>query len=217
METKRAVIFANGQLTDANQVLAQIRPDDVLIAADGGLHHLQALGLSPHVLIGDFDSISEDEVEVARSNGATVLSYPREKDETDLELAIKYTIDQGCTTLRIIAALGGRLDHTLANLFLLEMPALQDLDVRIDDGHEEIFIIKRPLTIAGQAGDTLSLLALETCARGVYTQGLKYPLREETLCPHLSRGVSNEMIEDEARVSLHSGRLLCIHTRQTKR
>ena len=217
MEIKRAVIFANGQLRDANQVLALIRPGDVLIAADGGLHHLQALGLNPHVLIGDFDSISEDEIEVVRSAGATVLSYPPEKDETDLELAISYAIDQGCTSLRIIAALGGRLDHTLANLFLLEMPGLKDLDVRLDDGHEEIFIIRHSVTIYGQIGDTVSLLALEKCARGVYTQGLKYPLREETLCPHLSRGISNEMIEDKAYVSLHSGRLLCIHTRQTRR
>ena len=107
-----------------------------------------------------------------------------------------------------------RLDQTLANLYLLELPALEGLDVCLDDGREEVFIIRGRAEIIGQPGDTVSLLAMDDCVRGVLTDGLRYPLKEETLYQNRSRGISNEMLAKAATVQVSSGRLLCIHTRR---
>lgn len=214
MEYTRAVIFANGELADGAAVQRWLRPDDFLIAADGGLHHLRALGLQPHLVIGDLDSLSADEVAALQGTGVQIERHPAEKDETDLELAIQYALQQGFKQMRVVAALGGRLDQTLANLALLEMPGLEGVDIRLDDGREEILIIRDQAVVEGQPGDTVSLLAMNECTKGIVTSGLKYALNHETLCPNRTRGISNEMTGERAEIRLLTGRLLCMHTRR---
>lgn len=212
--TKRAFVFVNGTLTNAETIRRQIGPEDTLVAVDGGLRHLDALRLPPDLLIGDLDSVAAQRVTELQAAGVTIERYPREKDETDLELALINLSRAGYDTIRVVAALGGRLDQTLANLYLLELPAVEDLDIRLDDGREEIIVIHSSLTVTGEPGDTFSLLAMDGCTRGIQTQGLKYPLKDETLCPNRTRGISNELLGTEAVVKISSGRLLCIHTRQ---
>ena len=122
MPEQRAIIFANGLIPDLESAGGLLQADDLLIAADGGARHLTAPW--PHPARGDWRPGFADAAEViifARF-GARILQYPVEKNETDLELAILYACEQGCAQLRIAGALGGRLDHTLANLFLLALP-----------------------------------------------------------------------------------------------
>ncbi len=214
MAAKRAFVFVNGELADPPALQAQIQPGDTLVAADGGLRHMQSIGARPDLVIGDLDSADPQLLAELQAQGVRIERYPREKDETDLELALLELSKQGFDEIRVIAALGGRLDQTLANLYLLEMDGLEDVDVRIDDGHEEILIIHGAAVIAGRPGDTLSLLAMDGCTTGILTQGLKYPLNDSTLCPSRTRGISNEMLTERAEVHVGSGRLLCIHTRQ---
>jgi len=213
---QRAVIFANGVMADAEVIRAQLGKDDYLVAVDGGLRNLRALNVAPNLLIGDLDSLDAGELHELRETGVHIEQFPREKDQTDLELALEYIAALGFKQIHVMAALGGRLDQTLANLYLLELPALASLDVRLDDGREEIFIIRGQAEIYGQPGDTVSLLAMDGCARGILTERLRYPLNEETLCQNHTRGISNEMLADTAIVRVSSGRLLCIHTRRTK-
>jgi thiamine pyrophosphokinase len=214
---RRALIFANGDLMDRQALRAMIRPDDFLVAADGGLRHLRALGLQPEVLIGDLDSVEPEEVDALRAQGVRIEQYPVHKDETDLELAVEMVLQAGCKTLLIVGALGGRLDMTLANLFLLTLPALKKVDARLEDGIDQVFLIRAGLTgrvIEGLPGDRVSLLPLGGPVRGVHTTGLFYPLHAETLYPERTRGISNRMLEPQAHVSLESGTLICIHSRQ---
>jgi thiamine pyrophosphokinase len=214
MEKKRAVVFANGHLVDAEAVRTVLQPDDLLVAADGGYQHMKRLGLKPSLLIGDLDSLPAGELDQLRTAGVELEIYPREKDATDLELALIQLAERGATEIRVVAALGGRLDQTLANLYLLELDELKGIDIRLDDGREEILIIRTRAAVSGTPGDTLSLLSMESCAQGIVTSGLKYPLKGGTLCPSRSRGISNVMLEDEAVIELRKGALLCIHTRQ---
>jgi len=214
MDNTRAVVFANGELINPQAVHTLLQPNDMLVAADGGYLHMQTLGLKPNLLIGDLDSLPASEVESLREAGVELEIYPREKDATDLELALARVAARGVHEIRVVAALGGRLDQTLANLYLLEMDELKGIDVRLDDGHEEILIIRHKATVSGTPGDTLSLLSMEGCSKGITTQGLKYPLKGETLCPSRSRGISNVMLEPEAVIEVRTGALLCIHTRQ---
>ena len=221
MPAQRALIFANGPQIDIEAVRALIRPEDYRIAADGGLHHLDRLGLLPDLLIGDLDSVESGEVEALEANQVRIERHPVHKNETDLELAVEAAVRAGCTSLLILGGLGGRLDMTLANIFLLRLPELAGLDARFDDGREEVFLIESGNThpregrvIEGRAGDTVSLLPLDGPASGIHTSGLSYPLRGETLFAERSRGVSNVMVASQARVIVETGRLICIHTRQ---
>ncbi len=213
MHRQRAVIFANGELPDSAAASKLVQPGDFLVAADGGARRMSALGLRlPDLLIGDLDSLTEEHVLALRAGGTTVMQFPAEKDETDLELALLETARRGYGQILVVAALGGRLDQTLANIFLLALPELVGLDVRLHDGREEVSLIRAVGRIEGRAGETVSLLPLWGPAEGVRTTGLRYPLRGETLLPEHSRGISNEMLAEEAEVRLEKGLLLCIHS-----
>lgn len=217
MQPKRALVFVNGVQFDAPAVRAMLQPGDFKIAADGGLHHLRSLGVEPDLVIGDLDSLEPGEIETLKNSPIRVEQHPVHKDETDLELAVDAALREGCQTILILAALGGRLDMTLANIFLLALPELQAVDARLEDGQEEVFLL-RPETAAqrliqGKPGDRVSLLPLGGPATGVRTSGLYYPLRSETLYPERTRGVSNQMLAEQAQVTLETGLLICIHTR----
>jgi thiamine pyrophosphokinase len=214
MDHRRAVIFANGILPDLAAAKRQLRQDDTLVAADGGLHHIQGLGLQPNLLIGDLDSVSAADIQALEDAHIAVLRYPSEKDETDLELALDWSAGQGFRSILIVGALGGRLDQTLGNLFLLTWPRLAGIDLRMDDGLEEVFAITASAALHGAPGETVSLLPLQGPARGITTTGLRYPLRGETLWPERTRGISNEFLEEYATITLEQGCLLCIHSRK---
>ena len=211
--SKRAVIFVNGHLPDLEPARRLIRPDDFLLAADGGTHHVLALGLFPSVVIGDLDSLAADDRRRLEASGVEIRQYPRDKDETDLELALRFALEAGYRSILILAALGGRLDQSLGNLALLTDPLLAEIDVRLDDGVEEAFFVREQTDVQGRPGDTLSLIPWGSPAEGVTTGGLRWPLRGETLCSDKTRGISNEMLGETAIVSLESGLLLCIHRR----
>ncbi len=219
MTEKRALVFVNGEQIDLAAVKQMVRPTDTLVAVDGGLNHLRRLGLEPALLVGDLDSVPPQEVDRCRRNpDVRVIQHPIHKDETDLELALLAMVQEGHTSILVLAALGGRLDMTLANISLLALPELNGVDVRLDDGIEEVFLIRpgEPVhPIDGRPGDRVSLLPWGGPAGGIYTAGLYYPLRGESLYPERTRGISNQMVEHQARVTLQTGMLICIHTRST--
>jgi thiamine pyrophosphokinase len=199
------IIFANGWLDRPFDIL----PGDVVIAADGGTHHALAQGIIPSVVIGDLDSVTPDEIEQLNAGGAKILKYPHRKDYTDLELALQYAREQPADAVVIVAALGARWDQTMANLLL---PATQpDLRIMLMDGSQEIHYLLggETLEVRGLPGDTVSLIALSDQAEGVVTEALEYPLQSETLFLGSTRGISNVMLGERARVSLDNGRLMC--------
>jgi len=212
--TERAVLFANGEAP--NLTALELQAQDFLVAVDGGLHHLHALGLSPQLLIGDMDSLTLQEVEACKQAGIEILSFPPAKDKTDLELALDEVLRRGYREIVIAFALGGRLDQTLANLALLAKPDFDNCVVRIDDGLTEVALLRQTITLACQPGDTVSLLAWGGEAGGMVTHGLEYALEGETLLPWQTRGISNRCTGERFSVSLEQGTLLLIHSRQNK-
>ena len=208
----RALLFANGEARSPYSL--SLLPDDYRIAVDGGLRHLRGLGLQPHLLVGDFDSISAAELEVCRLDGVEVLRYPSQKDQTDLELALDAALTRGYREIVIAFGLGGRLDHSLGNLALLSRPDLKEVSLRFDDGETEVFLAGASFRAACQPGDIVSLLPWNGAARDITTTGLEYPLKGETLLPWQTRGVSNLCTEKEFSVFHGQGGLLVIHQRQ---
>lgn len=213
LEKRRALIFANGDISDLQAAQTMLNPGDTLIAADGGMRHLLRLGRTPDLVVGDLDSLPENELSRLEQAGVRVVRFPTHKNETDLELALQAAVEQGFDVITIMGALGGRLDQTLGNINLLAAPFLQGKAVHLDDGRQEVFRITSAAEIHGEPGDTVSLLPVEGEAQGVTTVGLKYPLDGETLYSYQTRGISNVMQGKTARVELSRGVLLCVHTR----
>lgn len=210
----RVIIFANGELTEPQTIRARLRVDDTLIAADGGARGCLALGLTPHLVVGDFDSLTADEVVGLHARGVAIERHPPGKDATDLELALLAALRLGATDMAILGAAGGRLDMTLANLLLLTLPALVDVRVEVWHGTQTAWLIRPPgAEVRGAIGDTLSLIPLNGDAGGVTTHGLHYPLRGETLAFGPARGASNVLTEAMARVEFRSGLMLAVLTK----
>lgn len=211
MFIKRIVIFANGGLPDLDKARILLHNDDFIIAADGGTRHALALGLMPNVIVGDLDSLPSD-FEPSTFNGEFVL-YPKDKNETDLELAIQHALTLKPVQIIILAALGGRLDQTLGNIALINSLQLSTFNIRLDDGIEEVFFCRDHVEVNGTGGDTVSLIPWQGEVAGIVTTGLKWSLQDETLYPKKTRGISNEMIDKTATVQIKSGLLLVVHSR----
>lgn len=196
----RAVIIGNGDIKDYEYIKSKIRGTDFIICADGGYNHAARMGIEPNVLIGDFDSAEGFE------NVRERIEYPVRKDCTDGELAAAYAVEKGCEELVFIAMTGDRLDHTIADILLLDRCKN---GVLIDDNNE-IYLLKDELTIKGKRGQTLSIVPVNGDARGLTTEGLEYPLSDETLYFASSRGISNVMTAEECRIKIKSGTALVI-------
>jgi len=212
---QRIIIFANGDLPDINKARNLLLADDFIICADGGTRHALALNLTPNLVIGDMDSIQNDQWQRLQALGVAVELFPRDKNETDLELAINRAIELEPREIVIVAALGGRLDQTIGNIALLTDLQLATFNVRLDDGVEEMLFCRNQVQVQGRSGDIVSLIPWGNPVRGVQTQGLKWILDNETLYPEKTRGISNEILSELASVKISSGNLLIIHTRNS--
>jgi len=205
----RIIIFANGELPNPKKARALIQPDDFIICADGGTRHALTLGLTPHLIIGDMDSLPAN-FQLSTFNGEVIV-FPKDKNETDLELAINHAITLKPDEIIIVAALGGRIDHALANISLLTNFQHATFNLRLNDGLEEIFLCKDHVEVKGRSGDIVSLIPWGGNVEGVTTQNLKWKLNNETLSFDKTRGISNEMISDIASISITKGLLLIVH------
>ncbi|MEX0788246.1 MAG: thiamine diphosphokinase [Anaerolineales bacterium] len=204
----RAVIFAAGDVPSPEAARRILRPDDWILAADGGARHCRALGIRPAVVIGDLDSLSPEDAATWRGDGTEILAHPPRKDQTDLELAVHHAIRGGATAIVILGVFGGRWDHTLANWMLSAYPSLPPIPLTFTDGQQRAWRIHGETEVEGEPGDRVSLIPIGGDALGVSTSGLEYPLDDETLRMGASLGVSNTLLERRARVSVREGCVL---------
>ncbi len=208
----RIVIVANAPVIADPRLLNCIDEADYLIAADGGGLVLHAIGRAPHLLIGDLDSIDERSLRFFTNAGTDIRQYPREKNETDLELALLAAVSIGAHAIELFCVLGGRWDHTLATIAMLSMPMLSDIQVRIYADGQVISLIRDAVVIHGAIGDVVSLLPMTPTVNGISTSGLAYPLSNATLYFERSRGVSNVLTHQEASVVIGDGLLLLVQS-----
>ena len=205
----RAVVFVNGDIADYGALSRWLRADDYRIAADGGARHLEALGLTPDMIVGDLDSIDPSLLAQLRGQGAAVEKHPAAKDATDLELALERAVRDGAREILLFGAVGGRLDQTFANLLIL---AQQNWTVplAIVEGDQLARVLRgrQSVTLTGPTGGYISAVALSEEVTGVTYQGLEYPLENATLRLGSTRGVSNTLASSPAQISIESGILL---------
>lgn len=213
--TKQALVFANGEINDGPRVRQALAaaPDALVIAADGGARIAAYFERRVDLIVGDMDSVDETTLAELAAAGAEVERHPVHKNETDLELALTHAVERGIDWIRIIGGLGGRLDQSLSNVYLLALPILKDCDVAlVADGYEARLLHPGTRAIAGASGDTVSLIPLSGVAERVRTENLYYPLNDEDLYFGPARGVSNVMNGPVAQVTFTGGVLLLVHT-----
>ncbi len=192
-----------------------------VIAADGGLLRARSLGLAPDVLVGDLDSVPPAEVEHAVAAGIDILRVSVDKDESDMELALLEAVRRDATRITVLGAFGGpRLDHALANVWLLAHPALAGVRVTLVDARTRVSLISAPdpdggvveRRLPGPVGGLVSLLPHGGDVTGITTNGLRYPLVDEPLVVGPARGLSNVRTAPDAWTRVRAGRLLVVET-----
>lgn len=204
MCVSKCIIFCAGGFTS---LAAPVETDDFLIAADGGLRHLEALGLTPNAIIGDFDSLG------FTPKNATV--FPVEKDDTDAMLAVRKALELGYKEILLYGALDGpRLDHTIANLQTLQFLADNGaVGYLVGNDYMSTVLRNNALSFPETATGILSVFCMGKDAHGVTLTGLKYPLCDGTLQSGFPLGVSNHFIGASATVQVTNGSLLLLYDR----
>ncbi len=212
-------VFANGNLEgDGEWIRPFLAQSTATIAADGGSRHLHALNHPPDIIIGDMDSLPAAVRRWLTAVGTQFITHPPAKNETDLELALRYAVEKYDTDILLFTALGGRLDQMLANIHLLAHPAFAGR-VRLMSPYQQTWVMAAPLTetafmINGRVGDTLSLIPLNGNVKVSSTDGLRWSLYERWLYFDKTQGVSNEITAVPATITIEKGILLCVHTKK---
>lgn len=205
--SRKIVIVANGQIESLDHISAYFE-NAFIISVDGGLNHLDKLRIKPDVLIGDFDSVKPEILRVYE--GVQKYVHPTRKDRTDLEIAIDYAIEMNPCEVILLGVTGHRIDHMITNIHLLKRFKNHGILAYVIDFYNTIFYGEGSLEISGCIGDLLSIVPLSESVTGIKTSGLEYPLVNETLYFHESRGVSNVLISEKIRIKTESGEFLVI-------
>ena len=189
--------------------------DDLVIAADSGLENARTLGIKVSTVVGDYDSLGHaPDVDA----GVEVVTVPTEKDVTDTQLAVEYALQKGAREITILGGLGGRLDHTLANISILEDLLTKGVRATIADGQNRVRLLHNDSTILPRSPyKYLSLLSLDPISKGVEIEGVKYPLKKARLHRTLGGfGVSNEITGNCCLVAVRKGTLLLVESRDVR-
>jgi thiamine pyrophosphokinase len=199
---KTCVIFCAGGFYG---LMEKIGPEDVVIAADGGLCHMEKLGIRPDVILGDFDSLGY----IPQKSQV----FPVEKDDTDSMLAVRRGLELGCDRFVLYGALEGpRLDHTVANFQTLQFLADRGVRGTLVGKDVLVTVIKDGnLNLPALKEGIVSVFCLGCDARGVTIRGLQYPLEQGTLTAGFPLGVSNHFVGQEGLISVENGSLLVIY------
>lgn len=203
----KAFIYTGGTI-DPSGITERPKGDDLIIAADSGYRNAKAMGITPMLLLGDFDSIGTLPPEIER------MQVPAEKDFTDTQLAVDTALKKGASEIVIIGGLSGRLDHTLSNLSILEDLNQKHIHATITDGRNRVRYLNATSTLIAKSGFRyLSLLTLSEKAKGVSVEGCKYPLENETLNRNFQYAVSNEITGNCALVSVRKGGIYIVESK----
>lgn len=206
-------ISLNGIINNYDKINEVIKNEkyNYIIGADGGCNHLNKMNILPNYVIGDLDSINKDLISYYEKNNIIFKKFPTHKDQTDSEICVHLAKTLNAKKIDFIGALGGRIDHTLANIGFMYHVHEMGIEPRIITDTEEINIVhNESKIIKGKKGDTLSIIALKSDALGVTLKKLEYPLDNSTVKYLSPLGISNVMLEDECIIEVKNGHLLVI-------
>lgn len=205
----RCVIVGGAEIRNYEAMRKNFTPDDYFIYCDCGLNHEKFLGFAPDLVIGDFDSHYKPE-----NLNCEIIVLPRVKDDTDTIFAVKEALRRGFDNFVLVGAVGGRMDHTFGNVYILLMLKANNAEAVILDDYSEMKIISAGETVRVKSGcKFFSLINISGIAKGITIRNAKYNLDGAEITPEYQYGISNEVSGNEAEISLKAGNLLLIIVR----
>ncbi|MBI2201571.1 MAG: thiamine diphosphokinase [Armatimonadetes bacterium] len=182
------------------------------ICANGGLRIARRVGVPPQIVIGDFDSAPAGLLRWAQAHDARLIRHPARKDKSDTELALDAAVEGGAREVEFLGVLGGRVDHTLANVALLVQAEARGVRATIVGGDQELLLARRATVVAGGRGDLVSLIPMTPTVTGITLTGFRYPLKNATARQGSTRTISNVIDRSPATIRFKRGRLLVVVT-----
>lgn len=202
------VLLLNGEYGELGWYQNRAKGYQQIICADGGGNYAHLLGIDPTLIVGDMDSIWAPTLEYFSEIGVPLRTVPKEKDFTDTQLALEVAREMGVTQATLWGAIGDRLDHTLATIFSVISFIKRGMTINLESPQMTIHFVMGPkgkLSLAGNLGDTVSVLAIGTDANGVELKGFQYPLSKATLKAFEPIGVSNVLTQKNAEIRVEDG------------
>jgi len=200
---KHALIICNGEMPSKKIIAPLLKNKPYIVCADGGANKARAFGITPQVIIGDLDSITQ---QTRKYFSSVPIIHLTDQNSTDLEKALDYLLTHKFSSATVIGATGDRPDHTMANFSIL-LKYHKKISLLFLDERCTVEVIQRRVTFPAVIGQQISLVPMGRCT-GIVTHGLKYPLHYETLAPGVREGSSNEATSTRVSVSLKNGPLL---------
>ncbi|MGI6487304.1 MAG: thiamine diphosphokinase [Syntrophothermaceae bacterium] len=200
-----------GEAAFSSEYLKEIVPGDRIIAVDSGANFAWQVGLQPEFLVGDMDSINPAVYNKMKEQGVKVHTYPRAKDYTDTQLALKLAEESGASRIAIMGFTGSRLDHVLATLYSGIRLVRKGIKVTYLAPEFRVYLLNGNLQLTGESGDLVSLVALTENVTGVSLTGFAYPLHQATLQLDKPYAVSNQMLSDSAQIEVGQGIVAVFH------
>lgn len=208
----RCVIVGGAEIKNYDLIREYLKNDDFFIFCDSGLNHQEKLCFKPNLIIGDFDSHSKPSL----NNEFEIIVLPCEKDDTDTIFAVKEAIKRGYNDVLMIGVVGGRMDHTLGNVYSLFMLSSKKIKAKILDDYSEMEIILQGERVrVNKKFKYFSIVNILGKAKGIDITGAKYNLNNAEITSEYQYGISNEVSKDneEAEIFVREGSLLLICVR----
>ncbi len=204
---KRGLVIAGGEIESGRQFYKNIIKNyDFIAAVDSGADFARKNGIEPDIIVGDMDSISDDVLEYYKKTGIEMAIYPVEKDLCDGEIAVQLVKSRGCGLIDIIGALGGRSDHMLGNIFMLDKYE----NIRIISEKESLEAVTGYKSYEGIKGKTVSVLSITDSTKVKYIRGMKYCTENIELKRGDTIGISNIAVCDKAEIEVETGKIIVI-------
>lgn len=204
----KVLIVSSGNIKNKTRLSELSGSVDKIVCADAGAAHLKSMGIFPDVIVGDFDSLSPEDLNFFKRHHVNLVEHPPDKDVTDTELAAMWAFEQNAAEIIFLGASGSRLDHTLANIMLLKKMADLQIKARIIDDHNCIYLVRDRLTLSGRPGEFLSIIPVTETVSGVTLEGLEFPLQDAQMEMGSSLGISNRFVTKKAAISIRQGILI---------
>ena len=202
---RRCVIVGGADISNYDRINTIITSEDYVIFCDSGLKHMQKLAAMPSLIVGDFDSHENPQLDIE------TIVLPCEKDDIDTVFAVKEAIRRGYKDFFLIGVIGARLDHTLGNVYILEYLDEHGLKGKIIDDYSEMALVSREPAYIEDLYAFFSLINITGIAKGITIENAKYPLKDGEITCGYQYGISNEVISGKiAKVSIQDGKLLLI-------
>ena len=210
-KVNKIFIISNSALSGNQFHKSVLKDADIVICADGGANNAEALGIVPDYVIGDMDSIKKTVLKKIKKNNKTTIITDKNQDKTDTELAFELALSLKPKEIIMLCALGTRIDHTMANILLLDRIP-KKIKARIMDEKNEIVLVENnSVDVCGKKGDIVSVIPLSD-VRGLTYSGLKWQVKNKSFRFNWF-GICNQLLGKSGKVSVCDGRILIMKAR----